>query len=70
MVQFLQNIVIGYMVFLDMKHLVLDIGHAGMVQQQNNYVSVDYYITKIHIVVIGQKMLMDVKNIVSLLEYT
>lgn len=65
MAQFQRNTVIGYMVYLGMKHPVLGIGPVGMVQQQNNYVLVDCYITKMHTVVIGPKMLKDVKNTVS-----
>lgn len=68
MVQYQQNIVIGYMEYLVMKHLVHDIGHVGMEQQPNNCASVDYCIMKMHIVVIGQKMLMVAKNIVSLIK--
>lgn len=66
MVQYQRNIVIGCMVYLVTKHHVHVIGPVGMVLQLNNYVLVAYYIMKMHTVVIGPKMLKDVKNIVSL----
>jgi hypothetical protein len=43
-----------------------DIGHAGMEQQLNNFALVVCCTTKMHTAVTGPKMLMDVKNIVSL----
>lgn len=65
MVQYRPNIVIGYMEYLVMKHLAQDTGHVGMEQQLNNCALVDCCIMKMLTVVIGPKMLMDVKSIVS-----
>lgn len=56
MVPFKPITAIGYMEYSDMKHLVQDIGHAGMVLQLNNYALVVYFIMKMRTVVIGQKM--------------
>lgn len=65
MVQFQMNIVTGYMASLDMKRHAQDIGHAGTELPLNSYVVVVFYIMNKHIVVIGLKMLMDVRSIVS-----
>lgn len=65
MVQFQMNIVTGYMASLDMKRHAQDIGHAGTELPLSSYVVVVSYIMNKHIVVIGLKMLMDVKSIVS-----
>ena len=65
--QFQLNIVIGCMVFLAMKRHAPGIGHVGMVQLQNNCVSVDYYTMKMLTAVIGPRMLKDAKSIVSIL---
>lgn len=65
MVQFQMNIATGYMASLDTKPHVQDIGHAGTELPLNSYVVVVCYIMNKHIVVIGLRMLMDVKSIVS-----
>lgn len=60
-----QIIVIGCMEFSDMRHHVHVIGHAGMELLPNNCVLVDFCTMNMLIHVIGLKMLMDAKNIVS-----
>lgn len=61
-----RSIAIGCTVFLDMRLLVPGIGLAGMVLQQNNFVLVDFCTMKTLIRATGPKMLMDVKNTVSI----
>jgi hypothetical protein len=46
-----------------MKHLVQDIGLAGMEQLLNSFALVVSFITKIHMHVIGHKMLQDARSI-------
>ena len=53
------------MEYSDTKHLAQDIGLAGTEPLQNSFVSVVFYTTKTLMPVIGHKMLLDVKNIVS-----
>lgn len=65
MLQLAQNTVTGCMAYSDMKHHARDIGRVGMELPPNNFASVDCYTMKDLIHVTGQKMLMDVKNIVS-----
>lgn len=55
----------GCMVFSVMKHLALDTGHVGTEQPPNSFALEDFCTTKMLIVAIGPRMLMDAKNIVS-----
>jgi len=57
------NTVTGFMAYLDTKLLVLAIGLVGMVLQLNSFASVVSCTTKRLMLVIGPKMLVDVRNI-------
>lgn len=50
------NIVTGCMEFLDTRHLVQDIGHAGMAQLLSSSVSVVFYTMRKHTLATGLKM--------------
>lgn len=57
------NIATGCMVYSDMRHLAQDIGLAGMELLQNNFALEAFFITRIHMLAIGHKMLQDAKSI-------
>lgn len=58
------SIVTGYMEFSDMRPVARDIGRAGTEQPLSSFVLVDFFTTKILMLVTGQKMYRDVKSIV------
>jgi len=60
-----QSTVTGSMASLDMKHLALDTGPVGTAQPQNNFVLEVFFTMKKHTPVIGLRMLVAVRNILS-----